>query len=279
MTYTKIDAFKNFVLQHRKAVVFSVCLIFCVTLLFVFSDSYSKRYDNNDFSELQAYLLQIKEKDKSIYNNLNLREIKKETKGIDVSSWQKDIDWEKVKNSGIDFVMIRCGFRNLTIDSIQEDSKFKYNISEANRLGIPVGVYFYSTARNEREIMEEASFVLNLIKDYDVMYPVAYDFELYNQKRMKDVSASRINDNAVKFLDYMDAHGYKGMIYSNLSYLERVWDLENFENYKLWLAQYDGTVSVEYDMIQHTDKGTIDGISTKVDMNKANFAFELVEES
>ncbi len=277
MTYSGVDAFKNFVLQHRRAVVFSICLVFCVTLLFVFSDSYSKRYDNNDFSELQAFLLEIKERDKSIHNNLNLKEVKRETKGIDVSSWQKDIDWEKVKKSNIDFVMIRCGFRNLTIDSIQEDSKFKYNISEANRLGIPVGVYFYSTARNEREVMEEATFVLNLIKDYDIMYPVAYDFELYNQKRMKDVSASRINDNAVKFLDYMDAHGYKGMLYSNLSYLDRVWDLENFDNYKLWLAQYDGTVSVEYDMLQHTDKGTIDGIGTKVDMNKATFAFELEE--
>ena len=276
MDNTKINKFVMFIMRHKGLVVFLLCILLTITMIGVFADGYSKRIEE-DFSELQTYLLEIKEKDKDIYNKLNIKEIKKEVKGIDVSSWQKEIDWELVKESGIDFVMIRCGYRNLTNDDILVDPRFDYNISEANRLGIPVGVYFYSTARDEKEVLEEASFVLHTIKDYDVMYPVVYDFELYNQKRMEEVSASRINDNAIRFLEYMDAHGYRGMIYSNLHYLNKVWDIEQFDDYKFWLAQYDGELNTEFDMLQYTDKGTIPGISVNVDLNKANFAYELIE--
>lgn len=278
MKYSKMDEFKMFVLQHRKMVVFSLCFIIACTLIFVFSDSYSKRYDYDNFEELKDPLLEIKKKDKNIHNHLKVLEIEKETKGIDVSSWQKEIDWEKVKENDLDFVMIRCGYRNLTNDEIHEDPTFRYNIKEANRLGIPVGVYFYSTARNEMEVIEEASFVLNLINEYDVIYPVAYDFELFNQKRMEGIDSSIINDNALKFLNYVEEHGYNGAIYSNLSYLNRVWNIELFNEYKLWLAQYDGEITVEYDMLQYSDKGDILGIGTKVDLNKANFAYEVEDE-
>ena len=277
MEYSKLDKIRLFVLKHKVVVIILLCLILSITLVSVFVDGYSKRYDTEEFSELQTYLLEIKERDKNIHNKLKVREIKKDVVGIDVSSWQKEIDWEQVKEAGIEFAMIRCGYRNLTNDEILEDTRFEYNISEANRLGIPVGVYFYSTARDEKEVLEEATFVLNLIKDYDVTYPIVYDFELYNKKRMEGVSASRINDNAIRFLEYMDAHGYRGMIYSNLSYLDRVWDIEQFSEYKFWLAQYDGTYEVEYDMLQHTDKGTVPGISVNVDLDKANFAYELIE--
>ena len=276
MENEKINKFISFILRHKGLVVFFLCLIIAVTMIGVFADGYSKRMEE-DFSELQTYLLEIKEKDKDTYNKFEVQEIKREAKGIDVSSWQKEIDWEQVKESDIDFVMIRCGYRNLTNDDILIDPRFEYNISEANRLDIPVGVYFYSTARNEKEVLEEASFVLHTIKDYDITYPVVYDFELYNQKRMEGVSASRINDNAIRFLEYMDAHGYKGMIYSNRNYLNKVWDIELFEDYKFWLAQYDGEVEIEYDMIQYSDKGTIPGISVNVDLNKSNFVYERVE--
>ena len=273
MEYSKMNAFKSFVLRHRKVVVFSLCSIVALTILFVFGDSYAKRFENNDFSELKTYMLEIFEKDRGIFNNLKVKEVEKEVYGIDVSSWQKDIDWEKVKESGIDFVMLRCGYRNLSNEEIHEDSTFKYNISEANRLGIPVGVYFYSTAISEKEALEEASFVLHMIKDYDVTYPIVYDFELFNERRTEGISALKINDNALTFLNYLEKHGYKGVIYSNLSYLDRVWDIERFDDYKFWLAQYDGEVETEYDMIQYSNKGKIDGISTNVDLNKSKVAY------
>ncbi|MBQ4030429.1 MAG: glycoside hydrolase family 25 protein [Bacilli bacterium] len=276
MDDTKNNKLLLFILQHKGLVVFLLCLVIVITMVLVFADGYSKRIED-DFSELQTYIFEIKEKDKDIYNNLKVREIKKDVQGIDVSSWQKEIDWELVKESGIDFVMIRCGYRNLTNDDILIDPRFEYNISEANRLDIPVGVYFYSTARDEKEVLEEASFVLHTIKDYDITYPVVYDFELYNQKRMEGISASEINDNAIRFLEYMSEHGYRGMIYSNRNYLNKVWDIELFDNYKFWLAQYDGELMIEHDMIQYSDKGTIPGISVNVDLNRANFAYERVE--
>ncbi len=276
MNFTKLDEFKIFALRHRKMVVFSFCLIICLTLLYVFTDSYASRYDN-EFTELNSYLLKVKVKDMDIRNRIKVKEVVREGKGIDISSWQREINWEAVKNSGIDYVMIRCGYRNLTNSEIHVDPRFENNIKEANRLGIPVGVYFYSTARNQKEAMEEATFVLNLIKDYEITYPVAYDFELYNQKRMEGIGAGIINENALLFLDHITSHGYNGMIYSNLLYLNKVWDIEKFEDYKFWLAQYDGKYETEYDFLQYSDKGHIDGIETNVDMNKSKIVYERVE--
>lgn len=274
MNYSVIDRIKIFILQHKKIVVFLLCFGMVGILFSVFKDGYSMRED--DFSEIQKYMMEIREKDKSIYNNLMYTELKEETNGIDVSSFQGDIDWEKVKEVNLDFVIIRCGYRNLSNEEIHEDSKFRYNISEANRLGIPVGVYFYSTARNERETLEEATFVLNLIKDYEILYPVVYDFELFDSKRTEGVSVDRVNDNALYFLDYIALHGYKAMFYSNNSYLERVWKEENYGEYKFWLAQYDGELIRDYDMLQYSDKGTVQGITGYVDLDKANFKYEKI---
>lgn len=276
MNFTRMNEFKIFALRHRKMVVFSFCLIICLTLVYVFTDSYASRYDN-EFSELDSYILKVKMKDLGINNSIKVKEITREGKGIDVSSWQREINWETVKKSNIDFVMIRCGYRNLTNSEIHVDPRFEYNIKEANRLGIPAGVYFYSTARDKKEAIEEATFVLHLIKDYKIVYPIAYDFELYNQKRMEGVNASTINDNALVFLEHITSHGYNGMIYSNLLYLNRVWDIEKFDDYKFWLAQYDGKLETEYDFIQYSDKGHIDGIETAVDLNKSKIVYEIVE--
>lgn len=280
MQYSYFDSFKNFALQRRREVVFVLSLLIISVLLYVFQDGYASRLKNEEFNEIQGFLLEIREKDKDIYNKLEVEEVEKVVKGIDVSSWQGDINWDKVKNTGIDFVMIRCGFRNLSNDEIHEDNKFAYNIKEANRVGIPVGIYFYSTAINEKEVLEEATFVLNLIKDYEVIYPVVYDFELFNQKRTKGVNIKRINDNAVKFLDYLRAHGYRGMLYSNLNALNNYWNLDLFEGYKLWYAQYIDKVTYDgkYDMWQYTDKGRIDGIKGYVDLNESYYDYVVVND-
>lgn len=268
---------KCFLVEHMRLIaVFSFVLLIGVILI-IFKVSYSSRYDNDhDFDEIQRYLRKIERKDKFIYNDSQVKEVKKTVKGIDVSSFQGDIDWEKVKNSGIDFVMIRCGFRSLSSEVIMEDSKFHYNIKEANRLNIPVGIYFYSTAINEVEVIEEASFVLNLIKNYKVTYPVVYDFESFNQNRVKDVSYQQINDNAIKFLDYLEKHGYKGMLYSNLRDLSNYWELDRFKKYKFWYAQYidEATYQGDYDMWQYADNGRIDGIVGKVDLNESYISYE-----
>lgn len=277
MEYTYIDIFRSFMLKHRKIVIPILCIFVFGILGYVFNEGYSSRLVNEEFGEIQGYLLEIREKDKKIYNNLDIKIVEKTVKGIDVSSWQGDIDWDKVKDSGIDYVMIRCGFRNLVNDEIHVDKLFYYNIKEANRVGIPVGVYFYSTAITEKEVLEEATFVLNLIKDYDVQYPVAYDFEMFNENRTVGLSDIVINDNAVKFLDYISAHGYIGMLYTNLSSLNKHWDLSKFEGYRVWYAQYIDKTTYEgsYDMWQYADNGRVDGIVGNVDLNESYYAYEI----
>ena len=278
MQYTIFDEIKMFLLRHRRVVVPILCLLLVGGVMSFFVEGYSTRLENEEFNEIQMYMLNIRRQDEHIYNPLNVEIVEKEVEGIDVSSFQGDIDWEKVKAAGTDFAIIRCGFRNLTNDEIHVDSKFHYNISEANRLEIPVGVYFYSTAINEKEALEEASFVLNLIKDYDVIYPVVYDFEMFNENRTKGVSNGRINNNAIKFLDYIRAHGYHGMLYTNLRGIENRWYLDNFEGYGIWYAQYIDvpTYYGSYDMWQYTDVGRIDGIDVNVDLNHSYVAYEVI---
>ncbi|MBQ8659633.1 MAG: glycoside hydrolase family 25 protein [Bacilli bacterium] len=238
-------------------------------------------WSNDDkFLDTETYIEKLKYKDRDIYNKLKVKEIKKDVKGIDISSWQGEIDFDKVKNDGIDFVMIRCGFRSTSTDKISVDKTFHYNIREANRVGIPVGIYFYSTAKNEKEAAKEASFVLNLIKDYEVIYPVVYDFESFGKNRTSNISSERINDNAKVFLKYIEEHGYEAMLYSNLNDLKNNWEVSKFDDYKIWFAHYidETNYTGRYEMWQYADNGRVSGIRGDVDLNESYFSYEIVEE-
>lgn len=279
MEYSINNEIKRYIFKYRKILFILLYIFIIFVLISVFKEGYSGRIEKNEFDEIQKYLLEIRENDKDIYNKLEVELVYENVKGIDVSSWQGEIDWEKVKATGIDFVMIRCGFRNLTNEEILVDKTFHYNIKEANRLGIPVGVYFYSTAINELEALEEATFVLNLIKDYDITYPVVYDFELFNDKRTTGVSDRVINNNAIKFLDYIRAHGYNGMLYTNLHAINNHWDISKFEGYRIWFAQYieEATYEGYYDMWQYSDRGKVDGIVGNVDLNEGYIAYRVIQ--
>lgn len=274
MQYSLIDKIRFFLVKYRKIIIPLSCVLIILVCVMCFYDGYALR-EYTDTEDIDTFISELREKDKDIYNKSNLVQTYKDVKGIDVSSWQGKIDWDKVKDSGIDFVMIRCGFRSHVNEEINEDKNFKYNISEANRVGIPVGIYFYSTAINEKEALSEASFVLNLVKDYDITYPIVYDFELFDKQRTEGVSDKVINDNAIYFLDYIRAHGYQGMLYSNLDNLRKHWNFPIFEGYKFWYAQYMDVAneSVSYDMWQYADNGRIKGIKGPVDLNEANFAY------
>ena len=274
------DKIKNFILKNKIPIIIILSIVLIIIITFISYLIFMSNFKTYDVDEVNKFYEEISEKDKDIYNSLNVKEVKKKTLGIDISSWQGDINFAKVKNSGIDFIMIRCGFRNLSNDEIHEDSKFKYNIKEANSYEIPVGIYFYGTAINEKEALEEASYVLNLIKDYDVTYPVVYDFELFNEKRTKGVDDETINNNALRFLSYIEKHGYKGMLYTNYTALTYHWKSELFNSYKLWYAHYVDNYSYEgvYDMWQYANNGRIDGIVGNVDLNESYISYEIIDE-
>ncbi len=188
--------------------------------------------------------------------------------GIDVSKWNGSIDWDAVKNSGVSYVIIRCGYRGSTNGKLVVDPKYEANIKGATAAGLKVGVYFFSQAVNEVEAVEEASMVLDLIKGYKLTYPVFLDVETSGGRGDKIDKETR---TAVckAFCETIRNANYTAGIYSNKQWLENKLNAAELGSYKIWLAQYaaEPTYRGEYDMWQYTAKAQVNGISGDVDMN------------
>ena len=195
---------------------------------------------------------------------------------IDVSSYQTSLNWKKVKDSGINYAIIRAGFRGYgETGSLNRDTHFKENMTEAIQYGLKVGVYFFSQAISEAEAIEEANYVLNLIKDYKVTLPVVIDFEYASDSngligRLYKANLSKSQQTAIckAFCKTIAAKGYTPMIYANKQMLEN--DLNAAElakSYKIWLANYTNCTSYggEYEFWQYTSSGSVSGIYGNVD--------------
>lgn len=193
--------------------------------------------------------------------------------GIDVSAHQADINWSKVAKAGVKFEILRCGYRGLTGGEIYKDKYFKQNIEGAINNGIYVGVYFYSTALNEKEALEEANFTLDMIKGYDIKYFVAYDFENFepDENRTDYLDVGQINKNALTFLNRIKEKGYTACLYGSASFFSDYWKMSNFKNFDVWTAHYGVSSpkmnSIKYHMWQYCDYGTVSGISGDVDID------------
>ena len=189
--------------------------------------------------------------------------------GIDVSKWNGSIDWNAVKNSGVSYVIIRCGYRGSSSGAMIVDPKFKANIQGASAAGLKVGIYFFSQAVNEVEAVEEASMTLSLIKGYKISYPVFIDIEGSGGRGDKIDKATR-TAVANAFCKTIQNGGYTAGIYANKTWFESKMNTGSLTGYKLWLAQYAAQPTYKatrYDMWQYTSKGKINGISGNVDMN------------
>lgn len=193
--------------------------------------------------------------------------------GIDVSSYQGDIDWKKVKAAGVDFAIIRVGIRGYGSGKLVEDEKFEENIKGAAAAGLDVGVYFFSQAINTDEALEEAEFVYGLIKDYDLTMPVVYDTEKISDSSARTNKAKLTSDDrtdmAIAFCDYFNDKGYDTMIYSNKRWFLRSLNLERLDEYSIWLAQYstDLEYPFHFGIWQYSAEGKVDGIEGYVDLD------------
>lgn len=193
--------------------------------------------------------------------------------GIDVSSHQGTIDWQKVKEQGVKFVMIRLGFCDFKTGELNLDKSFKTNVEGATKAGIDVGVYFFSQALNDWEAKNEAEFVLANLKDLKITYPVTYDLEDYtasDEARAADITAEQATKNCVVFCDTVKAAGYTPMIYTNTHWAQTMFDLESLSKYPIWYASYKAKPELDISMAmwQYTNEGTLDGIESEhVDMN------------
>ena len=189
--------------------------------------------------------------------------------GIDVSQYQKKIDWKKVAKAGVSFAMIRVGYRGNDVGGLFEDKYFEQNIEGALKNGIKVGVYFYTQAASTEEALEEASFVIKRIKKYDITMPVAFDMEYSEPSRIADLDPSEKTEIAAAFLNAVAEKGYKPIIYGSPSWLMGELELANLTEYDTWLAHYTDETPYPfvYSMWQYSDEGKIKGIKKKVDLD------------
>lgn len=186
--------------------------------------------------------------------------------GIDVSSWQGDINFLKVKNAGVEFAMVRVGSKWGIDKDFFLDSKFERNMKGFNEVGIPVGTYFYSYARNEEEAKQEAEWLIDYLKDYKVDLPIAFDFEDWNNYNKYKMSIYRLNRNAEAFIETVRKAGYDGMIYGSLNYLNRFW---NIEDKTVWVAHYTKNANYKdkFKFWQFSAAGRVDGVPADVDLD------------
>ena len=210
------------------------------------------------------------------------------TMGIDVSKFQGTIDWEKVADAGIDFAMVRVGYRTQSGGEIMEDTNARYNMQEATANGLKIGAYFFSTAISEAEAKEEAKWVADYISQYQITYPVAYNCEGFENpdNRQYSLTKTERTDTAIAFLNEIYEQGYTPMFYASKNEMQEdaKWETSRIEkSYKIWVSQYPeapypqtpgSSYNGTHDMWQYTNQGKIAGISKPVDVNVAYFGYE-----
>lgn len=199
------------------------------------------------------------------------------TLGVDVSEYQGDIDWAQVKAAGIDFAILRLGYRGTTQGLLNIDSRFEQNLANAEAAGVSVGVYFFSQAISAEEAEAEAEFVIEALAGKKLSYPVVFDWEPpiptedlpAEQLRAYSMSGEAVTECAVAFCEKVKKAGYKPCVYTNKYMAYKFFDLEKCGDYDLWYAEYQQVPSLYYNfrMWQYTESGSVPGISGGVDMN------------
>lgn len=220
----------------------------------------------NDYDNEMFY---IDYDDKMFYHDVDGN--RASTIAIDVSEFQTDINWAAVREAGVRVVMIRVGYRGYGSGKLVEDAKFREYVEGALSENLRVGVYFYTQGINMEEGVEEARFVLDIIKDYNITCPVAIDTEaLYvDDARTNDLDNTARTDVVVGFCDTVKEAGYTPMIYTNRNWFVQMLDVTRLGGYKIWYAHYTNQPDLPYEYIgwQYTDSGTLNGISGNVDLN------------
>ena len=191
--------------------------------------------------------------------------------GIDVSSWQYDIDWQAVADAGAEFAIIRIGYRGSETGRINADKYAQKNLEGAAAAGLDIGVYFFSQALTREEAEEEAYYVLDVIKDHNITMPVVFDWEKVHNDNSRSLEMDRrtLTDCAKTFLETVEMAGYNAMVYFNPHQSRNLYYLSELKEYDFWLASYTDRMDFPYevDMWQYTEQGQIPGIDTFCDFN------------
>lgn len=200
------------------------------------------------------------------FEELNNRLPKNASLMIDVSKWQEDIDWQEVYDNGIRYAMIRIGTQKGIDQDSRIDSYFEKNIIEAQKVGIKIGVYYFSYANDIIEAKEQANWVVSILKEYSLDLPVAFDWECWEFFDDFNLNFYELNKIADTFLKIIEDSGFAALIYGSKNYIENVW---TYLDYDIWLAHYTKNTSYSgpMNMWQFTSSGKIPGIKGNVDVN------------
>ncbi len=192
-------------------------------------------------------------------------------KGIDISRYQKTVDWDKVASDGVEYAIIRLGYRGYDKGGLVLDELYEENIEGALKEGVAVGVYFVTQAISVEEAIEEAEFVLENMRDHDITWPVVLDLEdpASSSARTASLTRDEQTDITVAFCETIREAGYTPMLYCNIRWFMEELDLTRLTEYDKWFAQYFNRpfFPYEYQMWQYTNNGRVEGIAGPVDLN------------
>lgn len=227
-------------------------------------------FEGVDASSLDAKLFREDENGRMVYDDDSVELLT----GIDVSVFQGDINWEKVADDGIDFVILRCGGRGYgSKGEMYEDSKFEENYKDAVAAGLDVGAYFFSQAISTDEAVEEAKFVLDIIKDKELAFPVVFDWEHMDNEdaRTNEINGEQVTQFANAFCETIRQAGFEPMIYLNCEFGYFKYDIAAVKDIDFWFAEYSEKPSYYYNykIWQYSKNGNVAGIDGSVDMNVA----------
>lgn len=190
--------------------------------------------------------------------------------GVDVSAHQGEIDWEQVREAGVEFAIIRIGYRGYTSGGLYEDEYARANLEGAREAGLEVGAYFYSQALNPEEAREEAQFCLEILDGFELDFPMVYDWEyVSSEARTADMDRDTLMECIRGFCGEVELAGYRPMVYFNPTMAQSLLELEELLEYPWWLAMYSDEMSYPYqvEMWQYTATGSVPGISGDTDLN------------
>ena len=193
------------------------------------------------------------------------------SRGIDLSVFQGDVDWDKAAADGVEFAIIRLGYRGYGKGALQPDELFTSHLDGAHAAGIDTGAYFFSQALTAEEGREEAQYVLEQLDGRRMEMPIYFDWEpiAVEDSRTNGYDYAHLTDSAVAFCQTIEAAGYRAGVYINRQQGYYHYDLRRLADYSLWVADYNSYPDFYYrfDMWQYTASGQLDGIDIQVDMN------------
>lgn len=235
--------------------------------------------DNSGNTTTKEFVLNVIEDNGNISNNedekesfVDYREIYKKYKndntkiGVDISKWQRGIDFHKLKESGVEFVVLKIAGQKEIDGEIIMDPNFEVNIRNALAENLDVGLYFYSYAKTEKEAKRQADYIIKNIKDYKIELPIVFDWENWEEYNSFEISFNSLNKVAKAFIKRVEDKGYEGSLYSSQYYLENIWFSDDYD--RVWVANYGNlTYKGKYNMWQLCSDGRVDGIDTYVDID------------